>query len=304
MSYRILITGSDSFIGTSCEKYLAKWPEKYIVDTVDMTDLNWRKRSFEGYDVVFHVAGIAHQDAGRLTEAEQQIYKKVNCDLAVETAQKAKKDGVGQFIYMSSMIVYGVSAGIGREKIITSKTEPAPANFYGYSKLEAEKKIAPLESDGFKVVFMRPPMIYGPGCRGNYPRMSSFAGKRSFFPKIKNCRSMLYIDNFAEFLRLVIENRESGVFFPQNSEYTTTSEMVKLIASIRGKKMILIPGLGWLLKLASHFSATLNKVFGNLCYDMELSCYRENYRICSFEESVRITEEALEKQEFDERNQK
>lgn len=290
MSYRILITGADSFIGTSCEKYLSKWPEKYIVDTIDMTDLKWHEKSFMGYDVVFHVAGIAHQDTKELTETEKMLYKKVNCDLAIETAQKAKAEGVKQFIYMSSMIVFGVSGKVGKTRMIDAGSKFEPVNFYGRSKVAAEEGIHPLADDSFKVVIMRPPMIYGQGCKGNYPKMSEFAKKVKIFPKVKNCRSMLYVENFAEFLRLVIENEESGVFYPQNEQYTNTSEMVRLIAAANGRKLILIPGFGWLMWLAGHFMGTINKVFGSLSYDRKLSEYKEKYCIYSLEESIRRTE--------------
>ena len=290
MSYRILITGADSFIGTSCERYLAKWPEKYIVDTIDMTDLKWQEKSFRGYDVVFHVAGIAHQDTRELTEAAQLMYRKVNCDLAIETAKKAKAEGVKQFIYMSSMIVFGVSGKVGKTRMIDADSRPAPVNYYGRTKLAAEEGIQPLADDSFRVVIMRPPMIYGQGCKGNYPRMSGFVKKAKLFPKVRNCRSMLYIENFAEFLRLVIENGEAGVFYPQNEQYTNTSEMVKLIAEANGRRMVLLPGLGWLVWLAGRFDGTINKVFGSLSYDRELSKYKENYCIYSLEESVRRTE--------------
>ncbi len=162
---RILITGANSYIGTSVEKHLLQWPEAYHVDTIDMVDGSWRKKSFEGYDSVFHVAGIAHQDSGKLTEERKQLYYKVNTDLTVDTAKKAKAEGVSQFIFMSSIIVYGASAKMGEKKVITRETKPAPEGAYGDSKLQAELGIQPLQDDTFKVCILRPPMIYGPGSR-------------------------------------------------------------------------------------------------------------------------------------------
>ena len=104
---KILITGAGSYLGGSFERYLQQWPERYQADTVDMVDGSWREKSFSGYDSVYHVAGIAHSDHGKLSEAQTQLYYRVNRDLAIETAEKAKKDGVKQFIFMSSVIVYG-----------------------------------------------------------------------------------------------------------------------------------------------------------------------------------------------------
>lgn len=287
---KILITGADSYIGTSIERYLAQWPQQYQVDTVDMVDGSWSERSFAGYDAVFHVAGIAHSDTGNVSEERKALYYKVNTDLTVETAKKAKAEGVGQFIFMSSAIVYGDSAPIGQQKVITADTPLAPANFYGDSKVQAEKGILPLNDDNFHVVVLRPPMIYGPGSKGNYPVLSKLARKLPVFPKVANQRSMLYIGNLAEFVRLMIENREQGIFWPQNSEYSNTTELVRLIANAQGKNILIVPGLGWALKLLGHATGLVNKAFGSLSYDMELSRYREDYRKYSLAESIELTE--------------
>ena len=287
---KILITGADSYIGTSIERYLAQWPQQYQVDTVDMVDGSWSERSFAGYDAVFHVAGIAHSDTGNVSEERKALYYKVNTDLTVETAKKAKAEGVGQFIFMSSAIVYGDSAPIGQQKVITADTPLAPANFYGDSKVQAEKGILPLNDDDFHVVVLRPPMIYGPGSKGNYPVLSKLAQKLPVFPKVANQRSMLYIGNLAEFVRLMIENREQGIFWPQNSEYSNTTELVRLIANAQGKNILIVPGLGWALKLLGHATGLVNKAFGSLSYDMELSRYREDYRKYSLAESIELTE--------------
>lgn len=287
---KILITGADSYIGTSIERYLAQWPQQYQVDTLDMVDGSWSERSFAGYDAVFHVAGIAHSDTGNVSEERKALYYKVNTDLTVETAKKAKAEGVGQFIFMSSAIVYGDSAPIGQQKVITADTPLAPANFYGDSKVQAEKGILPLNDDDFHVVVLRPPMIYGPGSKGNYPVLSKLAQKLPVFPKVANQRSMLYIGNLAEFVRLMIENREQGIFWPQNSEYSNTTELVRLIANAQGKNILIVPGLGWALKLLGHATGLVNKAFGSLSYDMELSRYREDYRKYSLAESIELTE--------------
>ena len=174
---RILITGANSYIGISFEKYVSQWPEKYETDTVDMIDGSWREKSFAGYDAVFHVAGIAHSDNGKISEEKEKLYYSVNTDLTIETAKKAKEDGVKQFVFMSSAIVYGESAPIGKQKIITKETPVSPANCYGDSKVQAEKGLKGLEDDRFKVVILRPPMIYGKGSKGNYPVLVKVAKK-------------------------------------------------------------------------------------------------------------------------------
>ena len=287
---KILITGANSFIGTSFEKYVSQWPEQYRVDTVDMIDGSWREKSFAGYDTVYHVAGIAHSDVGHVTEERKAQYYKVNTDLTIETAKKAKKDGVKQFIFMSSAIVYGDSAPIGKSKRIDKDTPVAPANFYGDSKVKAEEGILALDDNSFRVCVLRPPMIYGPGSKGNYPMLARLAQKLPAFPAVENERSMLYVGNLMEFVRLMVENEESGIFWPQNERHVKTCEMVKVIAEVHGRKIVMVKGFGWALKLLSHVTGLVNKAFGNLTYEETISRYNADYRVCSFEESIRRTE--------------
>ena len=215
---KILITGANSYIGTSFANYLAQ-PEfagKYQVDTLDMIGDAWRSHDFSQYDTVYHVAGIAHSDNGKISDERAKLYYAVNTDLTVECAKKAKEAGVKQFIFMSSAIVYGDSAPIGKEKLIIRDTPVNPANCYGDSKVQAENGIRPLDCDSFKVVILRPPMIFGKGSKGNYPLLSKLARKLPAFPKVENKRSMLYIGNLVEFVRLMVENGEHGTFWPQN----------------------------------------------------------------------------------------
>lgn len=287
---KILITGADSYIGTFLEKKLQQIPEKYTVDTMNMIDPCWKDKNFSSYDVVFHVAGIAHSDTRKVSEEKKKLYYKVNTDLAVETARKAKTEGVTQFIFMSSIIVYGESGQIGQTKMITADTTPKPANFYGDTKFKAEKGIIPLADKDFKVVIIRAPMIYGKGCKGNYRILSKYAKRLPLFPDIENQRSVLYIENLIEFIRLMIENDESGIFYPQNSEYLKTSELVKLIAETHGNRLRLLKTFNSLISFFGKSIGMVNKVFGNMCYEMKMSEYKENYRLFNLYESIERTE--------------
>ena len=289
---KILITGANSYIGMSFENHLKQWPDRYQVDTIDMTTPHWREQSFSGYDAVYHVAGIAHSDYGKISQERAELYYSVNTHLAVETAEKAKRDGVKQFIFMSSASVYGESAPIGKDKVITRSTPVSPVNSYGDSKVQAEKGIQPLQDESFKVAVLRPPMIYGKGCKGNYSTLTKLAKKLPVFPYVDNQRSMLYIENLVEFVRLVVDNEEQGIFWPQNNEYTNTSEMVKMIAQVHDKRVIMIKGLNWALKLSSRMTGLVNKAFGSLCYDHEMSRYKQDYCIMNLSDSIRETEEA------------
>ncbi|MBZ4663244.1 MAG: NAD-dependent epimerase [Caloramator sp.] len=284
---KILITGANSYIGTSFEKWVSQWPDKYIVDTLDMKNQKWKEYDFSKYDVIFHVAGIAHISTDPKME---ELYYKVNRDLTIETAKKAKAEGVKQFIFMSSIIVYGDSSHINHKRVIDKNTVPTPSNFYGRSKLQAEEGILPLQDDNFNVVVIRPPMIFGKGSKGNYPKLSKVARKLPMFPDIKNERSMLHIDNLCEFIRLMIDNNEKGIFYPQNKEYVGTSQLVKLIAEAHGKKVMLTKAFNPLLKLMGKKVRIINKVFGNLVYEKSMSEYKVEYRIRDLKEAVKITE--------------
>ncbi|MBO5081774.1 MAG: NAD-dependent epimerase/dehydratase family protein [Lachnospiraceae bacterium] len=291
---KVLITGANSYIGTSFDNWIKENAPHIQVDTVDMIGESWKTADFSSYDAVFHVAGIAHADVGKVTEEQKLLYYRVNAGLTEECAKKAKAEGVKQFVFMSSIIVYGESAGIGRERVITQDTPLTPANFYGDSKVKAEEAILPLTDDDFKVVILRPPMIYGKGSKGNYPLLSKFAKKLPLFPNVHNQRSMLYVGNLCKFIACVIEREESGIFYPQNKEYVNTGEMVKQIASVQGKKIwitgIFNPALKLMGKLGGKPGGIVNKAFGNLVYDQAMSEYDFEYRIYNLEESIRLTE--------------
>lgn len=246
-----------------------------------MIDGSWREKDFSFYDIVYHVAGIAHADVGNVSEETKEKYYKVNTDLAVEVAKKCKSEGVKEFIFMSSMIVYGDSAPFGVKKVVDEHTVPHPANFYGDSKLQADVAVRDLADDKFKVSVLRPPMIYGRGSKGNYPTLAKLAKKLPVFPDVDNERSMLHIDNLCEFLcqiMLVKEVKENAVvLIPQNAEWTKTSEMVREIGEVCGKKVgivgILNPAVWLGSKLPGKIGGLVNKAFGNSCYAREVSVY-------------------------------
>lgn len=287
---KILITGAGSYVGMSVESHLRQWPGRYQVDTVDMVGGTWRETSFQGYDAVFHVAGLVHQEKAKNDPEQASLYEKVNTRLAIETAQKAKADGVKQFLFMSSASVYGLSAPIGKVVMITKDTPLHPVDNYGISKAKAEEGLNDLAGEGFKVAILRPPMIYGKGCKGNYRTMAKLAKKLPVFPWVDNQRSMLYMENMAEFVRLLVDDEAQGVFCPQNNEYTNTSDMVNLIAHCHGKNILMVRGMTWALKLFSHATGMVDKAFGSLCYDFELSKYPRDYCVKNLYDSVLETE--------------
>lgn len=291
----VLITGANSYIGISFERYISdNCPDELSVDTVDMMNASWRNKDFSEYDICFHVAGIAHADVGNVSEEIKAKYYSVNTDLAIEVAKKCKNEGVGQFVFMSSAIIYGDSAPCGKTKKITKETAPSPSNFYGDSKWQADVGVRELCDESFIVTVLRPPMIYGKGSKGNYPLLSKMARKLPIFPEIENERSMLYIENLCEFLRQVMTRGTGGIFWPQNAEYTNTSEMVKMIADVTSSKVKVTPKANWIVKIASHFpgkvSQLANKAFGNMSYDQEMSRYDFEYQLISLKDSIKRIE--------------
>ncbi len=299
----VLITGKDSYIGNAFTSYAMEHYPNIKIDTLDMLDGMWKDRSFEGYDAILHVAGIAHADTENLCDEKKDEYYRINKDLAIQVAKKGRDSGVKQFIFMSSMIIYGESAPYGKTKIIDEHTIPNPTNFYGDSKWQADKGIRALKSEDFNVAVLRPPMIYGHGCKGNYLTLSTLAKNLPIFPCVYNERSMLHIDNFCEFLCLLILSGEGGVYFPQNRQYSNTSELVKQINKVKGGKVRTIKLLNPLVMISSHIQGKIgrltNKAFGNFVYDQKLSQYKGlEYQIVDLNESIKRTEDYRTSSEY------
>ena len=279
---RILITGANSFVGTNIEKWLIREPEQFQVDTVDTMNEAWKKADFTKYDVVFHVAGIAHVNP-KLEMAP--LYYKVNRDLTIEIANWAKEHGVKQFIYMSSKIVYHASKSL-KGDWVRKDTKPDPNDFYGDSKLQAEKGLKGLQCNTFKVAIIRPPMIYGPGNKGNLP-LGWLAQKTPVFPAWHNKRSMLHVVNLAEFVKQITVREMSGTFFPQNAEYADTVEIVRLFAKEHGHKVWISRLFNPLVWLGAKFLPAIPKMFSDSYYVQEMSKMDFDYQVISFEESLK-----------------
>ncbi|EDP68094.1 UDP-glucose 4-epimerase (galactowaldenases) [Carnobacterium sp. AT7] len=262
MTKKILITGKNSYIGNQLAAWLNKEPEKYEVIKECVRDDKWKEIDFSIYEVVVHVAGVAHIEE---TTANKKIYYEVNRDLSYEIAKKAKKYGVKLFVFLSTMSVYGKTEGI-----VNKNTVADPTTNYGKSKLEAEQLILSLSGNNFKIAILRPPMIYGKGCKGNYNRLKKVALNTPIFPMIDNKRSMIYIENLNEFIKMVIDNMIFGVFHPQNQEYMSTTMLVKTIAEENNKKIFFTKIFNPFIYIGIKYSKTVSKVFGTLIYDQAI----------------------------------
>lgn len=285
---KILITGAGSYVGESVKKYMLAHGD-YQIDAVDTMGDNWKKADYTQYDVVYHVAGIAHVNADPKMEA---LYYKVNRDLTIEVAKYAKAAGVKQFIFMSSQIVFHESQSL-KSEVLTAETKENPNGFYGDSKLQAEKGLHELECDTFKVCILRPPMIYGPNSKGNFPRLVKLAQKTPIFPAWHNKRSMLYIDNLAEFVKQTVERELSGIFYPQNLELADTVEIIHFFAKSAGHNVWITKLLNPFVWLGSFVLQPINKMFATYYYDPKMSKMDFDYQLVSFEESLKKVVENL-----------
>lgn len=286
---KVLITGAGSYVGESVKAYILATSTDFEIDCVDTMNDVWRQADFTKYDVVFHVAGIAHVNADPKMEP---LYYKVNRDLTVEVAKQAKESGVKQFIFMSSQIVFHESKSL-KSEILTKDTKPNPNGFYGDSKLQAENGLHELESESFKVCILRPCMIYGPNAKGNFPRLAKLATKVPVFPEWHNKRSMLYIDNLAEFVKQAIIRQLEGTFYPQNREQADTVEIIRYFAKASGHKVWITKLFNPFVWLGSFVLQPINKMFATYYYDPEMSKMDFDYQLVSFDESLKRVAESL-----------
>lgn len=271
----VLITGTTSYVGSSFRKWTKRQNKNDInLTTVSLRTSEWRGLDFSKYDVVIHLAAIVHSASTPASE-----YYRVNRDLTIELAEKAKKEKVKQFIFFSTLSVYGIQSGR-----IDQYTRINPINDYGKSKLQAENYLVELKSKDFIVTIIRSPIIYGPDAPGNFMKMLNAFEHLLFLPNIKNQRSMIFVDDLSNFIYLLVIKQIEGTYIPQNIEYISTIKTYITYRKLKGKKAILIPATG--LNLLGQKIAVFNKVFGNLIVDQSLSLSSLEYQESNFEQTI------------------
>lgn len=276
------ILGQNSYICNRFCEYVRN--TNFQLESINCRDDSWESVDFSQLDTILCPVGIAHVSAASNMESK---YYAINRDLPVAIAKKAKKQGTGQFVFFSSMIVYGADKPIGTDYRIDSSTVPAPENFYGKSKLEAEQELLKLQDENFVITIIRIPMVYGPNCKGNFPQLLKVARRSPFCPLIKNKRSMIYVDNLCEFLKLIIETKKTGIHYPQNTEYVSTVEIIRTAAKYFNHKIYFIHLFNPIIKVLSKKVASLNKIFGTKVYDISLSPDLERYNKVDFDTSIK-----------------
>jgi nucleoside-diphosphate-sugar epimerase len=292
----IMITGINSYVGNHLRAWLSQWPERYHIQTLTLRNECWKETNFASFDVVVHVSAIVHK---KIQSRCKDEYYRVNRDLTLEVANKAKQSGVKQFIFMSTMAVYGLEGKIGKDIVIDRNTLCRPITLYGKSKLEAENGLNQLSGNDFLVAIIRAPMIYGPDCPGNYTSLKKLQKYIPLFPNVENQRSMIFIGHLSQFLKQVIDMQGNGLFFPQNKEYVSTIDMVRSIAHVHSRDVFFSKMLAGVVRFAGKWSNYLNKIFGNLRYEMNMSAhYNHSYSNLGFEETIKRSERVITQREL------
>lgn len=228
---KVLITGSSGFVGNY---FTNKYKDKYEIQTFSFLKDNINTLECQDIDAIFHLSALVHQMNG----AGADEYEKVNVAQTLELAAKAKQSGVKQFVFMSTVKVYGEETNTK----YTEETICTPEDEYGKSKLKAERELRKLEDENFIVSIIRTPIVYGYGVKANIKNLVGLVNKVSILPfgSIENKRSMVYIGNLCHLVDVVIEQKKSGIFLASDDEPLSTSKLIHLIAKSLNKKVYLI----------------------------------------------------------------
>jgi nucleoside-diphosphate-sugar epimerase len=232
---KIAVTGATGFVGKRFTAYNHK--------TFDIIPVSLREATVESLDLsditaVVHLAGKAHQ----MEPIDDQVYFDVNYDLTRRLADKAKRQGVKQFVYISSTKVYGDDV----RQVLNESSPCTPADAYGASKLKAEAYLQSIGSGSFKVAIIRPPLVYGPEVKGNMIRLLQLANKKYPLPfgRSGNARSMVFVDNLIELINTIIEQQEEGIFVAGDREPIATDRLILMIRKYlsNSNRLLSVPG--------------------------------------------------------------
>lgn len=277
MRRNVLVIGKHSYIGRNFISYCNennKQDEMIHIHAISGKNKEYEKEDFSRYDCVILLSGIVH------VKADSQLYYEINNKMAVDIAKKAKLSNVKHFIFLSTIAVLGE-----RLDNKTNIDKPMPCNDYAKSKCLAEESIMSLNSSEFLVTVVRPPMVYGKGCPGNFSRLVKLIEHVHCFPNVKNERSAIYITNLCSFLYQIVYRPMSGVFVPQNSEYLSSLDIAIIIS--KKKRIILLKGIRWIIYGMMPVIKPISKMFGNYRYPLDLSHFDDfNYQRVSTKESI------------------
>ncbi len=228
--FKILVTGSNGYVGNS---FINQYKNKYSFEKFSLLNQKLENISLNDIDVVLHCAALVHQK----NEYAYDKYYEVNVEYPLKLAKLAKENGVKQFIFISTIAVYGEDL----EKL-NENTNCNPITPYGKSKLEAEKQLLELNNEDFVVSIIRPPMVYGKNAPGNIDSLIKLVKKLPIIPlgKIENKRSFISIQNLCHIIDEIISKQKSGVFLTSDDEPISTTKLCELISKNLDKKIYLV----------------------------------------------------------------
>lgn len=260
----IVLTGSTGFVGS----YFLEHQGNLNIVEADLIANKPEDISLKGIDVVVHLAALVHQMKG----APVEQYFKINRDLAYEMARHAKSKGIKQFIFLSTVKVYGeyTSEGILWDEDFICK----PIDAYGKSKMEAEKLLMGLQDDEFNVVIIRCPLVYGEGVKGNMLRLIKMIDRLPVLPfkNIQNKRSMVYVGNLVAMVKKAIDLNASGIFLAKDNRDLSINDWVTGIARHLGESIRLFRVPSIILMLIKRLKPGLyNRLFGSLVLNNDKS---------------------------------
>jgi len=280
----VLIIGGDSFIA---QTFIKKNRDNYSFTLVSRKNTGYTKETilddffdiddslFNNIDLVINFAAIVHQP--NVTDAE--LYDKINHQLPVYLANKAKENKAKHFIQMSTIAVYDQS------EAINANSDTVPSTLYGISKLKADTKILKLNNDKFIVSCIRPPMVYGGGSSpGNMLKLLKLASKGVYLPfkNVNNKRDFININNLFISINSIINNSLSGVLIPTDEKAVSTEEIIKTICHISGNKERLFPVPKFILSILMKIKPSIfKKVYGSLLVECNIDSkyYQPKYSL-------------------------
>jgi UDP-glucose 4-epimerase len=257
---RVLIAGANSFVG----KNFIKNSKQVLIEEFSLMEHKPEEIDFSKYDIVLHLVAIVHQSK-KISEKE---YYRVNKDLAIQVAEEAKEAGVKQFVFLSTVKVYGKyipGAGAWNE---SSTCDPEDA--YGKSKYAAELALKELEDENFTVSIVRTPLVYGENVKANMRSIIKLVEKFPILPlaNVANKRSFTSVENLVAFIDRIIEKKASGVFIAKDEKGLSTTELVKLISQYLERKLILFSIPRFIIRICTFvYPKIFDRLYGS--FEME-----------------------------------
>ena len=263
---KVLITGASGFIGSFLQEHLSG----YEISTLSLRDPKWKNKPIDA-DVVIHCAGLAHVSS----KISEEKYKEINSDVAFEFASFAKSNNVKQFIFLSTILIYG-TGHIGE---INPNTLPNPQSLYSKSKLNAEIRLQLLNDELFTISTIRLPLIYGANAKGNLRTILSWAPYFFMFPEMNNKRTYLSLNDLTQSISKIIEVNLSGIILIGEEKPVSTFQIIKAVRGRKNKNLFKFNFFNLLIKRIRTRNQLIGKIFGD-------DYYKEDYLTIAINRSI------------------